>query len=259
MPAHHDQSERQPPLKVREVQAKSILSASQIYPYVINPYVGCQHACSYCYARYMKRFTGHSEPWGSFVDVKINAAQLLGKELGKKKKATVWISGVCDPYQPLEAKYQLTRQCLQLLIDNDWPVVVQTRSPLVLRDLDILGKGKEVEVGFSVPTADDRIRELFEPGAPPIAARLRALAELHVSRIRTYAMIAPLLPGAENLAEMLAGSVDYILVDRMNYHYADHLYRKFHLEQQRSEAYFEWASGKISTDCGRLGIKCTIV
>lgn len=247
------------PLKVREIQAKSVLSASKIYPYVVNPYVGCQHACSYCYARYMKKFTGHSEPWGTFVDVKVNAAEVLRREVQKKKKATVWISGVCDPYQPLEAKYRLTRRCLEVLIENDWPVVVQTRSPLVLRDLDVIKEGKEVEVGFSVTTADDAIRRLFEPHAPPIPERVDALDRLHGAGIRTYAMIAPLLPGAESLMRMLAGKVDYVLVDRMNYHYADSIYRRYHLEDKLSEGYFERASRMIETDCERLGIRCTIV
>ena len=121
---------------IREVQAKTILSVSKIHDYVVNPYVGCQHACSYCYARFMKRFTGHQEPWGEFVDVKINAPELLSKEILKKKVGNVWVSGVCDPYQPLEAKYQLTRRCLAILAQHDWPVVVQTRSPQVLRDID---------------------------------------------------------------------------------------------------------------------------
>ncbi|MFH0879237.1 MAG: radical SAM protein, partial [Lentisphaerota bacterium] len=140
-------------MKVTEIQSKAILSASKIYDYVINPYVGCQHACSYCYARFMKRFSKHKEPWGEFVDVKINASDLLNVEIARKKKGSVWISGVCDPYQPLEAQYQLTRKCLEILADHDWPVFIQTRSPLVLRDLDILKKIKHCEVGFSIPTA----------------------------------------------------------------------------------------------------------
>ena len=246
-------------LVVREIQAKSILSASKIYPYVINPYVGCQHACLYCYARYMKKFTGHKEPWGTFVDVKINAAELLQKEIGRKKEAVVWISGVCDPYQPLEAKYSLTRHCLQILAEQDWQVVVQTRSPLVLRDIDILKGAKDCEVGLSVTTADDYIRKLFEPQAPPIAERLKALAELHRQGIRTYAMIAPVLPGAENLVELLEGIVDYILVDRMNYHYADAIYRNYRLEDKHTDAYFTWAGQRIKSESARLGIECTIV
>src|SRR5512142_1662683 len=145
-------------MSVNEVRAKAIVSASQIYPYVINPYTGCQHACLYCYARFMKRFTGHREPWGEFVDVKVNAADLLRNEITRKKKAAVWVSGVCDPYQPLEGRYKLTRQCLEILAEHEWPVIIQTRSPLVLRDLDILKRGKDFEVGMSVTTADDKVR-----------------------------------------------------------------------------------------------------
>ncbi len=203
-------------MMVREIQSKTILSVSKVYPYVINPYTGCQHGCSYCYARFMKRFTGHREPWGQFVDVKVNAPHLLKQEITRKKPGRVWVSGVCDPYQPLEAKYQLTRQCLEILAQNDWPATIQTRSALVLRDIDILKEGKYFEAGLSVTTADDGIRKLFEPDAPPIMDRIRALDELHRAGIRTYAMIAPILPGAEDLAEILAGKIDFAIIDRMN-------------------------------------------
>ena len=225
-------------LLVTEIQAKTILSASKIYPYVINPYTGCQHGCSYCYARFMKRVTGHKEPWGEFVDVKINAPDLLRKEIQKKKREKVWVSGVCDPYQPLEATYRLTRQCLEILAQHNWPVIIQTRSPLVLRDMDIIRDARDFEVGFSVTTADERIRELFEPNAPPIPDRIQALDELHKAGVRTYAMIAPVLPGAEGLVALLRGKVDYILIDRMNYHYADWVYKKYGLEDNLSDEYF---------------------
>ena len=91
-------------MKIKEITAKSILSKSQVSDYAVNPYVGCQHACVYCYAKFMKRFTGHREAWGEFVDVKINAPELLAREVAKKKVGRVWISGVCDPYQPLETE-----------------------------------------------------------------------------------------------------------------------------------------------------------
>ena len=226
-------------LIVKEIQAKTILSRSKIYPYVINPYTGCQHGCSYCYARFMKRVTGHREPWGEFVDVKINAADLLRVEIKKKRRGRVWVSGVCDPYQPLEAKYRLTRQCLEILALNTWPVIVQTRSPLVLRDIDIMKDARDFEVGLSITTADDRIRKLFEPGAPPINDRIQALDELHKAGIRTYAMIAPVLPGAEGLAELLKGKIDYVLIDRMNYNYADWVYRKYGMEDKLTDDFFE--------------------
>jgi len=243
---------------VKETQAKTILSKSKVYPYVINPYTGCQHACSYCYARFMKRVTGHKEPWGDFVDVKVNAADLLRVEIKKKTRERVWISGVCDPYQPLEAQYKLTRQCLEILAQNSWPVIIQTRSPLVIRDIDILREAPDLEVGFSVTTADDRVRELFEPHTPPINDRLNALDELHKAGIRTYAMIAPMLPGAEGLGELLKGKVDYLLIDRMNYHYADWVYRKYGLEDKVTEDFFHRTGRELALVCEELGIACNL-
>ena len=244
---------------VREVQAKTILSVSKIHDYVVNPYTGCQHACSYCYANFMKRFTGHKEPWGEFVDAKINAPELLSKEIMKKKVGNVWVSGVCDPYQPLEAKYQLTRRCLAILAEHNWPVIVQTRSPLVLRDIDILKNAKNFEVGFSVTTADDSIRKLFEPHAPPIKDRIAALDTLHKAGIRTYAMIAPMLPGTEGLIELLQCKVDYILVDRMNYNNALSIYRQNHLEDKLTEEYFRRTAKELADECANAGIECNIV
>jgi len=223
---------------IKEKQSKAILSKSKVYPHAINPYTGCQHGCSYCYARFMKRVTGHKEPWGEFVDVKINAVQLLRKEIKKKKLGRVWISGVCDPYQPLEEKYRLTRQCLEILARNNWPVRIQTRSLLVLRDIDIMREFRDIEVGLSVTTADEHIRRLFEPHAPPINDRIMALDDLHKAGIRTYAAIAPMLPGAEGLVELLRGKINYLLIDRMNYHYADWVYRNYGLMDKLTDDYF---------------------
>jgi DNA repair photolyase len=244
---------------VKEIQAKAILSLSKVYDYVINPYVGCQHACSYCYARFIKRFTGHKEPWGEFLDVKINAPALLQREITRKKLGRVWVSGVCDPYQPLEAKYELTRQCLEILKQHKWPVTVQTRSPLVLRDMDIFKGASDVEVGLTITTTDDNVRKLFEPDAPPIEGRIKALDELHKAGIRTYAMIAPMLPGAEGLPAVLAGKVDYLIVDRMNYHHADWVYRKYGLDEKLGEDFFQRTGREFASMCRKLGIDCRIV
>ena len=246
-------------MNVKEIQSKTILSPSKIFNYVINPYVGCQHACTYCYARFMKKFSRHTEPWGEFVDVKINAPDLLIVEINKKKRGSIWISGVCDPYQPLEAKYILTRKCLEILRQYDWPVTIQTRSSLVLRDIDIIKEIKNIEVGLSITTADDNIRKLFEPNAPSIEERLRALYELHKSGIRTYAMIAPILPGADLLVKALEGKVDYILVDRMNYNYADWVYKKYRLQDKLSDDFFSRTGRDIADQCMGSGIKCRLV
>jgi DNA repair photolyase len=246
-------------MNVREIQSKTILSSSKIYDYVINPYVGCQHACTYCYARFMKRFSKHKEPWGEFVDVKINAADLLQVEINRKKRGSVWISGVCDPYQPLEARYKLTRKCLEILTHHNWPVVIQTRSNLVLRDIDIIRRSPSIEVGFSITTVDDDIRKLFEPYAPTIKMRIKALDELHQSGNRTYAMVAPILPGAEPLAKALEGKVDYILVDRMNYNYANWVYKKYRLQDSLSDDFFYLTSRKLADLCMKSGIDCRLV
>lgn len=241
-------------MKIREITAKSILSKSQVYDYALNPYVGCVHGCVYCYAKFMKRFTGHKESWGDFVDVKINAPELLSREVKKKKVGHVWISGVCDPYQPLENKYKITKQCLSILADNGWPFTIQTKSPLVLRDIEILKRAADAEVGFTITTADEKIRSIFEPGAPPVKKRLEALAELHSAGIRTFAMIAPILPGAEGLVSELKGKVDNVLIDRLNYHYADWLYKKHGMQRAMEESFFSQKGKELKTGFKKEGI-----
>lgn len=244
---------------IREIYARSILVKSQVSDYAVNPYVGCQHRCTYCYARFMKRFTGHKELWGEFVDVKINAPDLLRKEINRKAPGTAWISGVCDPYQPIEKKYELTRKCLGIVVGRGWPITVQTKSPLVLRDIDLFRRNANIEVGLSVTTADDDIRKLFEPNAPSIEERIKALAELHHESIRAYAMIAPMLPGAEGLAAQLSGKVDYVLIDRMNYHYGDWAYRKYHLEYAMSSDFFSSKGKELASAFAEQGIECRVL
>jgi DNA repair photolyase len=207
----------------------------------------------------MRRFTRHKEPWGEFVDVKINALALLKHEIDKRPPGRVWVSGECDPYQPLETTYELTRRSLEILIQYGWPITVQTKSPLVLRDIDLLRRNDKVEVGLSVTTADDGVRKLFEPGTPPIKERIEALEELRLANIRTYAMIAPMLPGAERLADQLNGKVDYVLVDRMNYHYGDWVYRKHHLEYAMSHDFFFSKGKELASAFTEQGIECRVL
>jgi len=244
---------------VKEIEAKSILSKSQIYEYALNAYVGCQHQCLYCYAKFMKRFTGHREPWGEFVDVKINAAELLAREVKKKPKGRVWISGVCDAYQPLEKKYLLTRRCLEILVEQKWPVTIQTKSPLVLRDTEILKRSADAEVGFTITTADEKVRKIFEPGAPPVAKRAEALRILHAEGIRTFVMIAPLLPHADGLVDMLKGAVDHALIDRYNYHYADRAYKDHGMAWAQDEDFFLEKGEELRAAFEKAGIQCRML
>lgn len=226
------------PVKTQIIFVKSILNKSKIYEWTLNPYIGCSHGCRYCYARFMKKFTGHLEPWGEFVDIKINAAELLPKEVKRKPIGKVWISGVCDPYQPVEKEYELTRRCLEILVKNGWPISIQTKSPLVLRDLDLLKKAKEVEVCLSLATSNERIKKLFELNSPTIEERIEALRILHQAKIPTRVMIAPLLPGAEGLVELIKGKVDSVFIDRMNYNYANWVYNRYNLKWAMEDGFF---------------------
>jgi len=239
---------------VKEVYAKTILSKSKVSDYTINPYIGCEHGCTYCYARFMKRFTAHKEEWGEFVDIKINAPILLKHEIKKKRVGKVWISGICDPYQPLEKEYELTKTCLEVLLKHGWPVTIQTKSPLVLRDRELLGKFNDIEVGLTITTADENIRRIFEPNSSPIKERIETLEKLHSAGVKTFAMIAPLLPNAEGLVAQLGGKVDYVLIDRMNYHYADWVYRRYKLEYAMTNSFFARKKIELANAFEREGI-----
>ena len=244
---------------VKEVRAKTILSKSKVSDYTINPYIGCEHGCTYCYARFMKRYTGHREPWGRFVDVKINAVSLLQREIRRKRAGKVWISGVCDPYQPIEKEYELTKGCLEVLLRHGWPVLVQTKSPLVLRDAELMRRLREIEVGFTITTADENIKEIFEPNAPAVKDRIETLEKLHSVGVKTYAMIAPILPKAEGLVAQLRGKVDYALVDRMNYHYADWAYRRYGLEYAMTDGFFAQMKRELADGFEKVGIPCQLL
>ncbi len=241
---------------VREVQAKSILSKSGIpgVDYCINAYVGCAHACVYCYATFMQRYTGHSGAWGTFVDIKVNAAELLRRQLPKAKRGHVMVSSVTDAYQPLEVKYRLTRQCLEVLQAHQFPVGILTKSPLVLRDLDIIKKFDDIEVGMTITTDDEKMRRLFEPGAPPIEARINTLKTLKEQGVSTYVFVGPILPmNPEKLADAIEKYADSVLISRMNYlSKTAHLFKKLNVMQWLDK---DFGEGIIARLRKRLGDK----
>ncbi|MCE5230494.1 radical SAM protein [bacterium] len=211
------------PVTVREVECKSVLNKSSLFDYSLNCYTGCAHACVYCYARYMQRFHPHPEPWGQFVDVKINAPQVLKNQLRRARPGDVFVSSACDGWQPLEAKYKLTRECCRLLVDHGFIVNALTKSSLILRDLDVLaGSGSKVAV--TITTLDENLRLLWEPCASPVAERLRVLAEAKRAGLKTGSMIGPLLPYLSDSPESIHAilkqladlGVDDITVDALN-------------------------------------------
>ncbi len=209
---------------VKEVLCKSALSRSRIYgvDYSVNPYLGCQHGCAYCYARFVARKSHGGEDWGSFVDVKVNALQRLALELRKEPRGLVLLSSVTDPYQPLERRYGLTRGALQLLAEYDFPTSLLTKSDLVLRDLDVLEKMEDCEVGLTITTLDEDVKRVFEPMASPVKNRLKALRKLHEAGVETYAFLGPMLPHLsknrldELLDRLCKVGVNRIMVDRLN-------------------------------------------
>jgi len=208
---------------VREVKCKSLLNESQLADYCINPYVGCEHGCKYCYAESItKRFSEHRESWGSFVDVKINAPEILAKEVRRKKKGRVFISSLTDPYHPLEKKYQLTRRCLEILLRHQFPITIQTKSALVTRDVDLLKKFKDCEVGFTITTLDDSIRKDFEPNSSPVQEKLDAIKTLKENGIEVYVFFGPVLPylsdrNLEDYFQTLAKlGIKRVWVDKLN-------------------------------------------
>lgn len=207
-------------LSIKKIAAKSVLTKSGIsgVDYCVNPYIGCSHGCRYCYATFMKRFAGHREAWGAFLDVKLNAPDILKRQLKCTAKGSVMISSVTDPYQPAEARYKITRQCLKSLLDYQFPTDILTKSPLVLRDIDLLKKFRNIRVGITITTDDEKIRKTFEPNAPSIRTRIEALKKLHESTIPTYVFVGPTLPmNPEVLAELIYPYTDSVLIDRMNY------------------------------------------
>ncbi|MCX8204343.1 MAG: radical SAM protein [Candidatus Nezhaarchaeota archaeon] len=180
-------------VRVIEVKAKRALTPSGIYgvDYSLNPYVGCQHACVYCYVPYSYRAITPAE-WGKVVKAKVNLAPLLGRELKSIAPCKVLIGSITDPYQPLEARLGLTKACLEILRRADADVVVLTKSSLLKRDLDALGSLRNCEVGVTVTTL--KAYQWLEPNSPPPSERLSAIREASTVGLDTFVFLGPLIP-----------------------------------------------------------------
>ncbi len=204
---------------IKEIKVKNGLSQSQLpgLDYALNPYRGCEHACVYCYAPSVIHW--NNGKWGKNIEIKINLPRILSKELNFKKKGVVGLGTVTDPYQPVEKKYEITRRCLELLLMHDFPVCIQTKSSLVLRDMDILRDFSSIEVGVTITTLDENVRKSLEHGAGSIEERLCALRTLKESGISTWVFLGPVMPylsEAESLIDTFAAvKPDYILLDRL--------------------------------------------
>jgi DNA repair photolyase len=185
-------------------KASGFISA---YDFTLNPYKGCQYGCSYCYAAAFSPNQKMRQDWGNWVIIKQNAAQLLEKELKTWNKRhpdtppSIYMSTVTDPYQPIESKAKLTRELLTVMVAYQPTLVIQTRSPAIVRDLDILKQFQRLRINMSVPTGSESVRKDFEPRSPSIKARLKAVGTLKHSipfdpdrDIRFSITVTPVLP-----------------------------------------------------------------
>ncbi|MEL6272150.1 MAG: radical SAM protein [Chloroflexota bacterium] len=180
--------------------SKSILTKSSgfinSFDYTLNPYAGCTFSCTYCYAAFFARTDTQHADWGQWVEVKVNALELLRKK--RKRPLTgkaIYMSSVTDPYQPIERRLELTREILLELITYHQPrLVIQTRGTLILRDIDILKQFEHLQVNVTVTTDDEDIRKVFEPLCPSAEQRLNTVTQLSDAGIQTCITMTPLLP-----------------------------------------------------------------
>ncbi len=194
---------------IKEIDANDFLVKSKLpaADYVCNSYVGCTHKCIYCYARFMKRFTGHLEEWGEFLDIKNINNYKLPKDI---KGKYIFISSVTDPYNAYEEKYKKTRYALELLRNTDCNIGILTKSKLVLRDIDIIKNMSNVEVGLSINSLDDEFRKLIEPKASSVNDRINALKELKEANIKTYLFMSPMFPILTDFKKIIEKTKDYV-------------------------------------------------
>lgn len=195
---------------VKEIRVSRALAKSGLpeYDYALNPYLGCAHSCRYCYAMDFTRGEP-GERWGEVVYVKINLPEVLRREVGSLAPGVVGASTITDPYQPVEAKYRLTRKSLEILLAAGFRASIQTKSTFILKDLDLLFVHRDkVDVGFTITTYRDEAAKLLEPAAPPPRARAEALRYIAELGVRTWIFLGPLIPGVNDAPEDYAPIVE---------------------------------------------------
>lgn len=192
---------------IKEINTKSVLTKSNlpVSDYSVNPYVGCSHACKYCYASFMKRFTNHPERWGTFVDMKYwdtikNPKKYAGKEL--------FIGSVTDPYMPIEEEYKRTRALLEEMQGSGCRISIATKSDLVLRDMDLIKAFPDARVSWSINTLDENFRSEMDHSVS-IERKIRAMQQFHETGIRTTCFISPIFPGITDVESIILRTKDY--------------------------------------------------
>ncbi len=214
-------------MKLYYREARDIFTRTRIpgAKYVINQYVGCQHACLYCYAKFMCRWKPYGR-WGTWVEVKINAPRLAR---GRLVNGKVYMSSVSDAYQPLEARLRITRRILEGL-DRRNRLSILTKSDLILRDINVLMEYQHVEVGLTVNGFRGEVKRVLEPYAPSHERRVRALAKMRDEGVKTYGFISPVLPGLVDVETVLGeikDLIDYVIVEVINWRLSGAAFRQY--------------------------------
>lgn len=256
-------------ITIQKITVKSYLTKSSLpaSDYVLNPYIGCPHGCIYCYASFMKRFSGHTEPWGEFLDVK-ECERMIDRK--KIKGKSVFLASVTDCYNAYEETYGVTRAILEQLQNADCELTISTKSSLVLRDLDLLKKFPKLKVAISINTLDERLRSDMDQ-ADTISNRLLALKKLHQAGIHTVLFLSPILPyltdwkaildatkdivkevWLENLN--LRGSSKQTFLSYIRSHYPEYMEGYQTIYQKKDISYWEIISTSIEQYCKEQGI-----
>jgi DNA repair photolyase len=243
--------------------------------YSLNPYFGCEHGCIYCYVPSVFHNDKIAKNWGRFVKAKINIVDALSNQLKKIPKGIVGISTVTDPYQPIEARLQLTRKCIEVLLTYDFPISIQTKSPLVFRDSDII-KPRRVDLGVTITTLDKELCRTLEPRAPLPDSLIQVLEDLSNKGVSTWIFFGPIIPKVNDdedeilrMVHLAKRTKSELIYDRLNLRRWVLDSMSLFLEKERpglkgilsslvadNSGYWKALRARIETICSREGVHC---
>ena len=257
-------------MEIKEIVVNDYLTKSNLpsSDYVINPYVGCSHGCRYCYASFMRRFTGHKENWGDFIDIKKCNKKINLKKISEKK---VFLSSVTDCYNELEKKYLITRKILKELVDSDCYLSISTKSSLILRDIDLLKQMKNLTVSISINTLNEKFKNDMD-NASTIKERLNTLKELHKNGIYTVLFMSPIFPYITEWKKIIEESKEYVdeywfenlnlrgsykkdILDYIKDNYKEIYPKYIEIYDQKNNNYWETLADEINNYCEANNIK----
>ena len=257
-------------MEIKEIVVNDYLTKSNLpsSDYVINPYVGCSHGCRYCYASFMRRFTGHKENWGDFIDIKKCNKKINLKKISRKK---VFLSSVTDCYNELEKKYLITRKILKELVDSDCYLSISTKSSLILRDIDLLKQMKNLTVSISINTLNEKFKNDMD-NASTIKERLNTLKELHKNGIYTVLFMSPIFPYITEWKKIIEESKEYVdeywfenlnlrgsykkdILDYIKDNYKEIYPKYIEIYDQKNNNYWETLADEINNYCEANNIK----